>query len=99
MDEHRVDKLQVVGMLHFGLNAQLVRMWRAGSSVLIFKKEELWTLPEEFSPTGFGDLLKFLGVVWQMRGIMWSDAKIIGDINNHDNDESHSGRIKAKFAR
>lgn len=89
-DGERIDKLQVVGMLHFGkrklfplcgirrllayryantlgLHVQLVRMWRAGGSVLVYKRDRLWELSDEFSVAGIKTLLKFLAVVWQMQ--------------------------------
>nr|CAG8453938.1 5251_t:CDS:2 [Entrophospora candida] len=38
-DEKKANKLQVFGILHFGLRVQFVRMWCVGGSITVFKKD------------------------------------------------------------
>lgn len=40
-DEEKSDSIQVIGILHFGLRLQFVRLWRVGGSITIFKKSNV----------------------------------------------------------
>ncbi|CAH1758709.1 8753_t:CDS:2 [Entrophospora sp. SA101] len=54
-------KIEVVGLLHFGLRLQLVKMWQTGESITIFKKSNMvYHLTSRFDPVGIQNFLKLL---------------------------------------
>ncbi|CAG8789364.1 1639_t:CDS:2, partial [Racocetra fulgida] len=38
-DDEKINKIQVFGILHLGLRIQFARLWRAGGSITIFRKD------------------------------------------------------------
>ncbi|CAG8587582.1 2774_t:CDS:2 [Diversispora eburnea] len=67
-DDQRADKLQVIGILHLGLWVQFVRLWRAGGSICIFRKDpKSFNLSSKFSKKGLNSFLKFLAKINQYK--------------------------------
>src|SRR6266542_4365947 len=67
-DESKMNKFQVFGVIHLGLKIQFSRLWRAGGSITIFKKDfPLYELPSKFSTDKFKIFLKFLISIYQYK--------------------------------
>jgi len=67
-EEEKVNKLQVFGILHFGLRVQATRMWRAGGSITIFYKDpKVYYLSNKFSVEGVKTFLRFLAMIYQYK--------------------------------
>ncbi|RHZ46207.1 hypothetical protein Glove_629g20 [Diversispora epigaea] len=88
-DDQRADKLQVIGILHFGLWVQFVRLWRAGGSICIFRKDpKSFGLSSKFSKKGLNSFLKFLAKINQYKIIIKNNLQVLDILNDDDDDES-----------
>ncbi len=67
-DEQKAEKIQVFGILHFGLWIQFTRLWRAGGSVCIFRKDfPSHNVDSTFSEDGIRSFLKLLVSIYQRK--------------------------------
>lgn len=83
-DDKKIKKLQVFGILHLGLRVQFTRLWCAGGSVTIFRKDpQLYYLDKKFSVEGIKTFLKFLASIYQRKVIIRDNLNVL---NNSDND-------------
>jgi hypothetical protein len=63
-----MNKFQVFGIIHLGLKIQFSRLWRAGGSITIFKKDPpLHEVPSKFSTDKFIIFLKFLVLIYKYK--------------------------------
>jgi hypothetical protein len=67
-EQQKADKIQVVGVLHLGLWIQFVRLWRAGGSICIFRKDSRsFHVDSKFSEKGVRSFLKLLISIYQYK--------------------------------
>ncbi|CAG8496693.1 7546_t:CDS:2, partial [Scutellospora calospora] len=87
-DAYKASKLQVFGIIHLGLKVQFIRMWRAGGSITIYKKDyPVHEVPSKFSVDKFKSFLKFLVSVYQYKMILKNNIQILyGDGNDSKED-------------
>ncbi|CAG8639785.1 20349_t:CDS:2, partial [Dentiscutata erythropus] len=91
-DEEKINKIQVFGILHFGLRIQFTRLWRTGGSITIFHKDpQLYYLDNKFSAEGIKIFLKFLAEVYRCKQIIKNNLDVLNsrgsdDIESGDND-------------
>ncbi|CAI2184769.1 8552_t:CDS:2 [Funneliformis geosporum] len=65
-DDKKANKIQVIGILHLGLWIQFARLWRAGGSICIFRKDPLsHNVDSKFSEMGVRSFLKLLVSIYQ----------------------------------
>jgi hypothetical protein len=65
-DEQKANNLQVFGILHLGLWIQFTRLYRAGGSICIFRKDTVsHHVDSKFSEDGIKFFLKFMAAVYQ----------------------------------
>ncbi|CAG8723348.1 9775_t:CDS:1, partial [Funneliformis caledonium] len=65
-DDQKANKIQVIGILHLGLWIQFARLWRAGGSICIFRKDPLsYNVDSKFSEMGVISFLKLLVSIYQ----------------------------------
>ena len=67
-DDQKADKLQVFGILHFGLYIQFARLWRAGGSICIFRKDpQSFYVDSKFSKNGLSSFIRLLKKIYQFK--------------------------------
>nr|AMJ52384.1 hypothetical protein [Rhizophagus clarus] len=67
-DDQKANKIQVIGILHLGLWIQFARLWRAGGSICIFRKDPLsYNVDSKFSEMGVISFLKLLISIYQYK--------------------------------
>ncbi|CAI2194631.1 18378_t:CDS:2, partial [Funneliformis geosporum] len=77
-DESKMNKFQVFGIIHLGLKIQFSRLWRAGGSITIFKKDPpLYEVPRKFSTDKFKIFLKFLVSIYKYKMIIKNNIQIL----------------------
>jgi hypothetical protein len=65
-DEQKANNLQVFGILHLGLWIQFTRLYRAGGSICIFRKDAIsHHVDSKFSEDGMKSFLKLMAAVYQ----------------------------------
>ncbi|CAG8586769.1 1076_t:CDS:2, partial [Ambispora gerdemannii] len=83
-DDQRANKLQVIGILHLGLWIQFVRLWRAGGSICIFRKDpQSFNIHSKFSKKGLRSFLKFLVRIYQYK----NNLQVLDILNDDDNND------------
>ncbi|RHZ65130.1 hypothetical protein Glove_319g26 [Diversispora epigaea] len=83
-------KLQVIGILHLGLWIQFVRLWRAGGSIFIFRKDpQSFNIHSKFSKKGLRSFLKFLARIYQYKIIIKNNLQVLDILNDDDNDNDN----------
>ncbi|KAF0399780.1 c2h2-type zinc finger transcription factor [Gigaspora margarita] len=89
-EEEKVNKLQVFGILHFGLRVQTTRLWRAGGSITIYYKDpQVYYISNKFSEEGVKNFLKFLAIIYRFKMIMKNNLNILGDIQESNASEEN----------
>ncbi|CAG8788380.1 7739_t:CDS:2, partial [Dentiscutata erythropus] len=82
-DEEKSNSIQVIGILHFGLRLQFVRLWRAGGSITIFKKSNVvYHLSSKFTRPGICDFLKLLAGIYAYK----NNLRLLGLNEDKEND-------------
>ena len=67
-DNQKAEKIQVFGILHFGLWIQFTRLWRAGGSICIFRKDlPSYNVDSTFSEEGILSFLKLLVSIYKYK--------------------------------
>jgi hypothetical protein len=67
-EQQKADKLQVVGIIHLGVWIQFVRLWRAGGSICIFRKDpRSFNVDSKFSKEAVKSFLKLLVTIYQYK--------------------------------
>ncbi|RHZ45874.1 hypothetical protein Glove_645g35 [Diversispora epigaea] len=94
-DDQRASKLQVIGILHLGLWIQFVRLWRAGGSICIFRKDpQSFNIHSKFSKKGLRSFLKFLARIYQYKIIIKNNLQVLDILNDDDNDNDNDDELK-----
>ncbi|CAG8828802.1 12908_t:CDS:2, partial [Gigaspora margarita] len=84
-DDKKINKIQVFGILHFGLRIQFTRLWCAGGSITIFHKDpQLFYLDNKFSAEGIKTFLKFLAEVYRRKQIIKNNLDVLNNKGNDD---------------
>ncbi|CAG8515228.1 12442_t:CDS:2 [Ambispora leptoticha] len=77
-NEEKANNLQVFGILHLGLWIQFTRLYRAGGSICIFRKDAVsHHVHSKFSEDGIKSFLKFLAAVYQHKLIIRDNLHIL----------------------
>jgi len=85
-DDQKAEKIQVFGILHFGLLIQFTRLWRAGGSICIFRKDlPSHNVDSTFSEEGIRSFLKLLVSIYQYKIIIKNNLQILNLRNNNVN--------------
>ncbi|KAF0530556.1 c2h2-type zinc finger transcription factor [Gigaspora margarita] len=88
-DGKKINQIQVFGILHLGLRIQFTRLWRAGGSITIFRKDpQLYYLDNKFSAEGIKTFLKFLAAVYRYKQIIKDNLDILNSKANYDIESS-----------
>ncbi|CAG8697666.1 936_t:CDS:2, partial [Funneliformis caledonium] len=88
-DDQKANKIQVIGILHLGLWIQFARLWRAGGSICIFRKDSLsHNVDSKFSEMGVISFLKLLVSIYQHKIIIKDNLQILNIWNNNANIKS-----------
>ncbi|CAG8600424.1 11578_t:CDS:10, partial [Acaulospora morrowiae] len=70
-DEQKANNLQVFGILHLGLSIQFTRLYRAGGSICIFRKDAVsHHVDSKFSEDGIKSFLKLMVAIYQHKLII-----------------------------
>ncbi|CAG8479899.1 8653_t:CDS:2 [Paraglomus occultum] len=86
-EREKADRLQVVGILHLGLWIQFVRLWRAGGSVCIFRKDpRSFNVDGKFSKEGVRSFLKLLIAIYQYKLIIKDNLQVLNVLGKNNND-------------
>ncbi|CAG8818998.1 2114_t:CDS:2, partial [Cetraspora pellucida] len=86
-EREKADRLQVVGILHLGLWIQFVRLWRAGGSVCIFRKDpRSFNVDSKFSKKGVRSFLKLLITIYQYKLSIKDNLQVLNVLDNNNND-------------
>ncbi|CAG8603815.1 10206_t:CDS:2 [Cetraspora pellucida] len=81
----RTAKVQVFGIIHLGLRVQFSRLWSAGGSIAIFKKDHpLYELPHNFSNDKFMQFLKFLVSTYQYKMILKNNIQVLHERKDNE---------------
>ncbi|CAG8604938.1 1103_t:CDS:2, partial [Acaulospora morrowiae] len=84
-EDQKSDKLQVFGILHLGLWIQFARLWRAGGSICIFRKDPLsFNVDSKFSEEGIRSYLKLVAI-YQHKIIIKDNLQILNIRNDNAN--------------
>ncbi|CAG8673968.1 7940_t:CDS:2, partial [Acaulospora morrowiae] len=87
-DDQKADKLQVFGILHLGLYIQFARLWRAGGSICIFRKDpQSFYIDSKFSKNGLSSFIKFLKKIYQYKIIIRNNLQILNILNDDTDTE------------
>ncbi|GES98686.1 C2H2-type zinc finger transcription factor [Rhizophagus clarus] len=82
-DDQKANKIQVIGILHLGLWIQFARLWRAGGSICIFRKDPLsYNVDSKFSEMGVISFLKLLISIYQYKIITKDNLQVLNIRNN-----------------
>ncbi|CAB4378458.1 unnamed protein product [Rhizophagus irregularis] len=77
-DEQKANNLQVFGILHLGLWIQFTRLYRAGGSICIFRKDVVsHHVDSKFSEDGIKSFLKLMAAVYQHKLIIRDNLRIL----------------------
>ncbi|CAG8682391.1 6863_t:CDS:2, partial [Ambispora gerdemannii] len=88
-DDQKPDKLQVFGILHFGLYIQFARLCRAGGSICIFRKDpQSFYIESKFSKNGLSSFIFFLKKIYQYKIMIKNNLQILNILNDDDDTES-----------
>ncbi|CAG8584893.1 2685_t:CDS:10 [Diversispora eburnea] len=94
-DEQKADKLQVFGILHFGLYIQFARLWRAGGSICIFRKDpQSFYVDSKFSKNGLSSFIRLLKKIYQFKIMIKNNLQILNILNNGDDDTESEDLLK-----
>ncbi|CAG8603899.1 5675_t:CDS:2 [Cetraspora pellucida] len=74
----KVNQLVAIGILHFRYNIQFARLWKAGGSVCIFSRDDVYSISDHFSRAGILDFLKFLKAIVRSQITIENNLKILG---------------------
>ncbi|PKC00870.1 hypothetical protein RhiirA5_365382, partial [Rhizophagus irregularis] len=86
-EQQKADKLQVVGIIHLGTWIQFVRLWRAGGSICIFRKDpRSFNVDSKFSKEAVKSFLKLLVAIYQHKLIIKDNLQVLDIRNNNDNE-------------
>ncbi|CAI2190887.1 20376_t:CDS:2 [Funneliformis geosporum] len=91
-DEQKANNLQVFGILHLGLWIQFTRLYRAGGSICIFKKDVVsHHVYSKFSEDGIKSFVKFMAAVYQHKLIIRDNLRTLNirnaNIESGDDDD------------
>ncbi|GES90847.1 C2H2-type zinc finger transcription factor [Rhizophagus clarus] len=82
-DDQKANKIQVIGILHLGLWIQFARLWRAGGTICIFRKDPLsHNVDSKFSEVGLRSFLKLLASIYQYKIIIKNNLQVLNIRNN-----------------
>ncbi|CAB4411976.1 unnamed protein product [Rhizophagus irregularis] len=77
-DEQKANNLQVFGILHLGLWIQFTRLYRAGGSICIFRKDVVsHHVDSKFSEDGIKSFLKLMAAVYQHKLIIRDNLRTL----------------------
>ncbi|CAG8629254.1 15736_t:CDS:10, partial [Funneliformis mosseae] len=86
-EQQKADKIQVVGVLHLGLWIQFVKLWRAGGSICIFRKDpRSFNVDSRFSKEGVKSFLKLLIAIYQYKLSIKDNLQVLNILNSNDNE-------------
>ncbi|CAG8682752.1 11341_t:CDS:10, partial [Gigaspora rosea] len=90
-DDQKADKLQVFGILHLGLYIQFARLWRAGGSICIFRKDpQSFYVDSKFSKNGLISFIKCLKKIYQYK----NNLQILNILNDTESGYLLEGLLK-----
>ncbi|CAG8448703.1 11723_t:CDS:10 [Funneliformis caledonium] len=83
-EDRKANNIQVFGILHLGLWIQFARLWRAGGSVCIFRKDPVsHHVDSKFSEDGIKSFLKLMAAIYQHKLIIRNNLQTLNIRNTN----------------